>query len=89
MYRKRVDTAVVWGPLAGYFARLHPGQLEITPTPPADPPLPMAFSITLGVSKKRPELRDNLNGALRRNEREIHRILRTYGVPLLPEGSTQ
>jgi len=89
VYRKRVGTAVVWGPLAGYFARLHPGQLGITPTPPEDTTVPMAFSITLGVSKNRPDLREKLNGALRRNEREIHRILKSYGVPLLPEGITQ
>lgn len=89
VYRKQVDTAIVWGPLAGYFAKQHPGRLEITPTPPADPPVPMAFSISLGVSKKHPELRDRLNAAIQRRQREIDRILRAYGVPLLPEGGTQ
>ena len=89
VYRKQVDTAIVWGPLAGYFAKQHPGRLEITPTPPADPPVPMAFSISLGVSKKHPELRDRLNAAIQRRQREINRILRAYGVPLLPEGVTQ
>jgi mxaJ protein len=89
VYRKQVDTAVVWGPLAGYYARRHPGQLEITPTPAADPPLPMAFSISLGVSKKRADLRDKLNDVLRRHKPEIDRILRSYGVPLLPDGRAE
>jgi mxaJ protein len=85
VYQKKVDTAIVWGPLAGFFAKQHPGRLEITPTPPADPPVPMAFSIALGVSKKHPELRHRLNLAIQRHHREIDRILRAYGVPLLPD----
>jgi mxaJ protein len=89
VFRKSVDTAVVWGPLAGYYARRHPGKLEITLTPPADPPLPMAFSISIGVSKNNPELRDRLNEALRRRRNDIERILRTYGVPLLSEGTAK
>jgi len=87
--RKQVDTAIVWGPLAGYFAKQYPGKFEITPTPPADPPVPMAFSIALGVSRKNPELRDKLNEVISRRKRDIDRILRSYGVPLLPEGGAQ
>lgn len=89
VYRRQVDTAIVWGPLAGFFAKRHPGLLEITSTPPADPPLPMAFSIAIGVSKQHPELRDRLNLAIQRHQHEIDAILRSYGVPLLPEGETQ
>ena len=89
VYRKDVDAAVVWGPLAGYYARRHPGKLEITPTPPTDPPVPMTFSISLGVSRKHPELRDKLNAVLKRRTHEIGRILRAYGVPLLPEESAE
>lgn len=89
VYRKEVDTAVVWGPLAGYFAKRHPGKLEIAPTPAVDPPVPLAFSISLGVSKRNPQLRDRINDALRRHKVEIDRILRNYDVPLLVEGSGQ
>lgn len=89
VYRKQVDTAIVWGPLAGYFAKQYPGRFAITPTPPADPPLPMAFSIALGVSRRHPELRDRLNDVIRRRKPEIDRILRSYGVPLLPVGGAR
>jgi mxaJ protein len=89
VYRKQVDTAIVWGPLAGYFAKLHPGRYQLTPTPIADPPVPMAFSIAFGVSRNHPELRDQLNAALQRHRREIDRILRSYGVPLLPKDGAQ
>jgi mxaJ protein len=81
--QRKVDAAIVWGPLAGYFARRHRGELEITPTPPSDPPIPMAFSISLGVRKQDAALRDRLNAALRHCKPEIERILRQYGVPLV------
>ena len=87
VYRRKVDTAIVWGPLAGYYARLHPRAFAITPTPPVDPPVPMAFSIALAVSKRNPELRDRLNAAIERQKPAITRILRSYGVPLLDENA--
>jgi mxaJ protein len=49
----------------------------------------MAFSISLGVSKRRPDLRDRLNTVLSRHKSEISRILRSYGVPLLSEARAE
>lgn len=82
----KVDAAIVWGPLAGYLAKRHPGRLELTAAPPADPPLPLAFSISVGVRKNDVKLRDELNTILRREKRTIDRILRSYGVPVLGAG---
>jgi len=83
--RKKVDAAVVWGPSAGYFAKRFPNQLQLSPTPAFDPPgLPLAFSISMGVRKTDTALRDRLNQQLREHRSEIERILRSYGVPLLP-----
>jgi mxaJ protein len=81
----KVDTAVVWGPLAGYFARQFGNSLQITPvTPEVDPPgLPFTFSISMGVRKGNSVLRDEVDGALQRRRPEIERILREYGVPQL------
>jgi mxaJ protein len=81
----KVDTAVVWGPLAGYFARQFGNSLQITPvTPEVDPPgLPFTFSISMGVRKGNSVLRDEVDGVLQRRRPEIERILREYGVPQL------
>jgi mxaJ protein len=81
-----VDIAVVWGPLAGYFAKREPAELSLTPvSPDVDPPgLRFAFSIALGVRKGDQELRDKLNDVLIRKRGEIERILDDYGVPRLP-----
>ena len=56
---KDVDVAVVWGPLAGYFARQSPVPLEVTPiaSDPAHPALPMVFGIGIGVRPRDLELR--------------------------------
>lgn len=82
--RKRVDAAVVWGPQAGYYARTHRTELELTPTPAGDTAaLPMEFSISMGVRKGDSELRDKLNAVLHRRKTDIDRILRSYGVPLI------
>ncbi len=81
----KVDTAIVWGPLAGYFARPYGNQLQLTPvTPEVDPPgLPFTFAISMGVRKGNAVLRDQLDGVLQRHQQEVRRILQRYGVPQL------
>jgi quinoprotein dehydrogenase-associated probable ABC transporter substrate-binding protein len=78
-----VDVAVVWGPLAGYFARKSAVPLDVVPvSPPVEPPgLPFAFDISVGVRKGDAPLKDELNGVLARRRAEIEKILDDYGVP--------
>ncbi|MFL5333375.1 MAG: substrate-binding domain-containing protein [Geminicoccaceae bacterium] len=78
-----VDVAVVWGPLAGYFARLQPVALRIEPvTPHVDlPMLPMIYEIAMGVRRGDDALRADLNAALAKNRAAIQAILAEYGVP--------
>jgi mxaJ protein len=82
----QVDAAVVWGPLAGYFAKKYSGRLELTPVEPeVDPPgLPFTFAISMGVRKGDVQLRDEVKNVLNKRESEIRSILREYGVPQLP-----
>ena len=84
---RKTDVAIVWGPLAGYFARPYKNLLETRPVSPAfDPPgLPFTFAIAMGVRKSDAQLRDRLNAALERHRKDIEHILRSYGVPQLQE----
>ena len=83
--QKKIDAAVVWGPFAGYYAKPYGHQLNLSATPPLDPPgVALAFSISVGVRKSDTALRDRLNHVLSQHESEIRRILEGYGVPLLP-----
>jgi len=81
--RGDVDVAVVWGPLAGYFAKRERVPLDLTPVSPrVDPPrLPLTFAIAMGVRQGNVALRDSLQRVLDRRRPEIRRILDDYGVP--------
>jgi mxaJ protein len=80
--RGEVDAAIVWGPLAGYFAGRSRVPLEVTPVQPQiDPPfLPFVYDIAMGT-RRGDTLRARLDAVIVRRQGEIDGILRTYGVP--------
>jgi len=85
----RIDVAVVWGPIAGYYAKRQSVPLTLVPvSPPIDFPfLPMTYAISMGVRRSEPSyndpLTDRLNRFILEHRDEIESILREYGVPLL------
>jgi mxaJ protein len=81
-----VDVAVVWGPLAGYFAARQGVPLEVVPVSPQvdEPGMRFAFDICIGVRRGEKELKEKLNAALARRRGEIQKILDDYGVPRVP-----
>jgi mxaJ protein len=81
-----VDVAIVWGPLAGYFAKRSPVQLRIQPLPDRDSmtDLPFRYNIGMAVRRRDGALRDSLQGVIERRRPEIQRILKEYGVPVFP-----
>jgi ABC-type amino acid transport substrate-binding protein len=86
---QKVDIAIVWGPLAGYFAKEFGHDLKVTPVEPeVDPPgLPFTFAISMGVRKGDLPLRDQLEKILVDRRSDIRAILDEYGVPQLPFAS--
>jgi mxaJ protein len=80
--KDEVDVAMVWGPLAGYFAAKAHTQLSITPvSPPSDPALPFVFDISVGVTRRASGLRDEIDAVLMRRKADVDRLLDTYHVP--------
>ena len=81
---RRIDVAVVWGPLAGYYAGREPTAMDVTPIAAAgdSAALPFAFDIAMGVRRDDGALHDALDATIARRAVEIRQILRTYGVPL-------
>jgi mxaJ protein len=78
-----VDVAIVWGPLAGYFAARQRVPLEITPvSPQVDLPfMPQVFDIAMGVRRADKSLRDTLDALIERDRKQIESILDSYDVP--------
>jgi len=87
--RGDVDVAIAWGPLAGYFAQQSSVPLALTQICPsaAVRSLPQVFSISIGVRHGEENLRTRLNAELARRRRQIHKLLVSYGVPLLAPDS--
>jgi mxaJ protein len=82
---RRVDVAVVWGPLAGYYARREPIAIDVVPVSGSDdgPAMAFAFDIAMGVRREDRALRETLDATILRRGAEIRRILTSFGVPLL------
>jgi mxaJ protein len=81
----RIDVALVWGPIAGYFVKKRSAALELVPLDGGrDAGTPFTFEMSMGVRKRDQELKTQLEEALGRRQDEIRRILEDYGVPLLP-----
>jgi mxaJ protein len=85
--KKDIDIALVWGPLAGYFAKFAPAPLRLQPLPERDslnPDFPYQYNIGMGVRRRDRALRDSLETVIDRRAPEIQAILKQYGVPVLP-----
>jgi mxaJ protein len=89
--RGDVDVALVWGPLAGYFAAQSPVPLRLEPVTPwmADMQWPMQFDISVGVQKDDQKLLKQIDEVLARRSGEIRRLLDAYHVPLVAMAETE
>jgi mxaJ protein len=83
----RVGAAVVWGPVAGYFAARQHLPVVLMPVSPSvdSSGVPFTYSIAFAVHRNDTALRDALNASLTRLEPEIHKILAAYHVPVISE----
>ena len=85
--RGDIDVALVWGPLAGYFAARSPIPLRLAPTTPwfADQQWPMQFDVSVGVQKDNQKLLNQIDGALSCRSGDIRRLLASYNVPVVQQ----
>ena len=80
----KIDVAIAWGPMAGYFAGREKPALEISPiaVPFDGPGSPMRFDIAMGVKKGNTALAEEIDAVLKREAGPIRQILQSYRVPL-------
>jgi mxaJ protein len=80
---REIDVAVVWGPLAGYFAKRQNVPLELVAVSPQFdlPSLPFVYDFSFGVRRGENAFKEELEAALDRNRAKVEQILDDYGVP--------
>jgi mxaJ protein len=88
--RGDLDVAIVWGPLAGYFASRAAHPLKLTPVQPwlDGPQWPMVFDISMGVRRDDPKLKARLDQFLERRRGDVDALLQAYHVPRAPDPAT-
>lgn len=81
----KVDLSIVWGPIAGYYAKQLGADLFLTPV--ADDTvsgIPFVYSMGMATRRRERDFRDSLQKFIDTRGAEIREVLQQYGVPLLP-----
>lgn len=82
---QKVDLAIVWGPIAGYYAKRLGADLALTPLPDdTTSGIPFVYSMGMATRRRERGLRDSLEKFIDQKGPELRAILTDYGVPLLP-----
>ena len=86
-----VDVAIVWGPIAGFFAKRQAVPLELAPVSPAIdlPFLPFVYDVSIGVRRGEDAFKEELEAILDRKRQEIEALLESYGVPIVGRRTRQ
>lgn len=83
----KLDVAIVWGPIAGYFAqRVKSPGLTVIPMR-SEPGVRFDYQMAMGVRYGEREWKQQVETLIETNQAEINAILREYGVPLVAEAS--
>ncbi len=81
----KIDAAIVWGPIAGYFAqRVKSPQLMVVPMR-SEPGVRFDFQIAMGVRYGERDWKQQVEGLLESKAPEINAILKEFGVPVVDE----
>jgi mxaJ protein len=79
----KLDAAIVWGPIAGYYAqRVKPQALTVVPLK-SEPGVKFDYPMAMGVRYGEREWKQQVEGLLESQRAEIQAILREFGVPLV------
>jgi quinoprotein dehydrogenase-associated probable ABC transporter substrate-binding protein len=80
-----IDAAVLWGPMAGYYAQKLGTDLAVVPLTKETAGPRLAYRISMGVRSADQDWKRLLDRLVRENQADINAILKSYGVPLLDD----
>jgi quinoprotein dehydrogenase-associated probable ABC transporter substrate-binding protein len=78
-----IDAAVLWGPMAGYYAKQSKTPVTLVPLTKENGGPRLAYRISMGVRFTDQDWKRELNRLIRDDQSDINRLLLSYGVPLL------
>jgi quinoprotein dehydrogenase-associated probable ABC transporter substrate-binding protein len=79
----KLDAAIVWGPIAGYFAqRVKTPQLVVLPLK-SEPGIRLDYQMAMGVRYGEREWKQQVESLIDSREADIQAILKEYGVPVV------
>lgn len=78
----KLDVAIVWGPVAGYYASKFNPPMKVVPMK-SEPGVQFDFAFGMGIRRGEPEWKAQLEGFLDTHKAQIAEILKTYNVPLV------
>jgi mxaJ protein len=80
-----IDVAVVWGPIAGYFAKKNPAARLQVVALPSEVGVKFDYPMAMGVRHGEAEWKQQVQRLIDSSQSEILAILNEFGVPLVEE----
>ena len=85
LVKGKIDAAVVWGPIGGYFARrIASPELAILPLK-SEPGVRLDFGVAMGVRQGEKAWRQLIQQALDQSRDDILQVLREYDIPMVDD----
>jgi quinoprotein dehydrogenase-associated probable ABC transporter substrate-binding protein len=81
-----IDAGVLWGPMAGYYARQASVPMTVVPLVKETTGPRLAYRIAMGVRFADQDWKRLLNRLIAENQPAINKVLLSFGVPLLDDG---
>jgi quinoprotein dehydrogenase-associated probable ABC transporter substrate-binding protein len=80
-----IDAGILWGPMAGYYARQASPAVTIVPLVKETTGPRLVYRIAMGVRFADQEWKRLLNRTIQENQPAINKLLLSFGVPLLDD----
>jgi quinoprotein dehydrogenase-associated probable ABC transporter substrate-binding protein len=82
-----IDVGILWGPMAGYYAKQSNPPLTVVPLLKETAGTPLMFRIGMAVRPSDQEWKRTLNRLIMENQAEINKLLISYNIPILDESN--
>jgi ABC-type amino acid transport substrate-binding protein len=82
-----IDAAILWGPMAGFYAKNANPPLHVTPLVKETTGPRLVYRIGMGVRSADQNWKRQLNRLIQENQPAINKVLLDFGVPILDENN--